>query len=136
MKRIILLLFIHLAAMIGGMAWAQTGLPIDALFHGNYKDAPSSTEIVVTGKRAASMGLTVYRSLTINAGCNAADQVRRVVIRQGTQAASREVEYRQGNLYYGYYALPAYMPDGKGKRLNRYLFSSTSRSMPGANLTR
>jgi len=120
MKRVIIALFMFLATT--STLWAQSGLPIDGLFHGKFKDAPGSTEIVVTGDKAASMGLAVYRSLTVGAGSEAAHEVRRIVTQQGTQAVSREVEYRRGNIYYGYYVLPSYTPTGKRTRLNRYVF--------------
>jgi len=100
--------------------WAQHGLPIDGIFHGAFKNVSHATEIVVTGDKAASLGLTIYRSLTIDAASQAASQVCRIVTKQGAQAQSREVEYRQGKLYYGFYMLAPYQ-NGNNK-LNRYVF--------------
>ena len=59
----IILLICCFMASVG--ASAQEGLNIKQLFDGRYQKSPKATEIVVTGKKAKSINLNVYRSITI-----------------------------------------------------------------------
>ena len=112
MKRITIILICLLSAMA---AIAQTGLNINRLFDGRYKKAASATEIIVTGVQAREIGLTVYHSLSVT-DKNQAELVEALVVKDGVQAVDKEVEYRNGQLYYGFYTMP------KQKHSNRYIF--------------
>ena len=113
MKRITI---ITLTCLLTAMtAMAQTGLNINRLFDGRYKKAAGATEIIVTGVQAREIGLTVYHSLSVT-DKNQAELVEGLVVKDGVQAVDKEVEYRNGQLYYGFYTMK------KGKRDNRYIF--------------
>ena len=113
MKRITI---ITLTCLLTAMAtMAQTGLNINRLFDGRYKKAAGATEIIVTGVQAREIGLTVYHSLSVT-DKNQAELVEGLVVKDGAQAVDKEVEYRNGQLYYGFYTMK------KGKRDNRYIF--------------
>ncbi len=112
MKRITIILTCLLTTMA---AMAQTGLNINRLFDGRYKKAAGATEIIVTGVQAREIGLTVYHSLSVT-DKNQAELVEAMVVKDGAQAVDKEVEYRNGQLYYGFYTMK------KGKRDNRYIF--------------
>ena len=45
-----------------------------------------------------------------------AEIIESLVVKDGAQAIDKEVEYRNGQLYYGFYTMP------KSKRSNRYIF--------------
>ena len=113
MKRITIIILTCLLTTIAAMA--QTGLNINRLFDGRYKKASGATEIIVTGVQAREIGLTVYHSLSVT-DKNQAELVEGLVVKDGAQAVDKEVEYRNGQLYYGFYTMK------KSKRDNRYIF--------------
>ena len=96
-------------------AMAQTGLNINRLFDGRYKKATGATEIIVTGSQAHEIGLTVYHSVSVTDKTQA-EIIENLVVKDGAQAVDKEVEYRNGQLYYGFYTMK------KMKRDNRYIF--------------
>jgi len=107
---------IILACMLTTMAaMAQTGLNINHLFDGRYKKAAGATEIIVTGSQAHEIGLTIYHSISVTEKAQA-EIIENLVVKDGAKAIDKEVEYRNGQLYYGFYTLPKY------KRSNRYIF--------------
>lgn len=114
MKRISLLLIIMAAGF--GLGWAQSGLAINALFDGRYRNLDNATEIVVTGQKARSISLNAYHSLTITGDAAAERLVTRLVAADGAKAKSKDVEYRAGGLYYGFYELQPVRFN------NRYIF--------------
>ena len=113
MKRITTIMMICM--LFASTAMAQVGLNINRLFDGRYKKAAGATEIIVTGVQAREIGLTVYHSLSVTEK-NQAELVEALVIKDGVQAVDKEVEYRNGQLYYGFYTMK------KSKRDNRYIF--------------
>ena len=113
MKRITTIMMICM--LFASTAMAQVGLNINRLFDGRYKKAAGATEIIVTGVQAREIGLTVYHSLSLT-DKNQAELVEGLVVKDGVQAVDKEVEYRNGQLYYGFYTMK------KSKRDNRYIF--------------
>ena len=113
MKRITIIILTCLLTTMAAMG--QTGLNINRLFDGRYKKAAGATEIIVTGVQAREIGLTVYHSLSVTEKSQA-ELVEALVVKDGVQAVDKEVEYRNGQLYYGFYTMP------KHKRSNRYIF--------------
>lgn len=98
---------------------AQDRLQVLKLF-GRYRALPDVVEVHVTGKEAKSVKLDVYRSLSMPATIDEAKKVQQVVVKDGVKAKEKEVEYRGGQLYYGFYVLsPIVKYDAKR---NRYLF--------------
>ena len=96
-------------------AMAQKGLNINRLFDGRYKKAAGATEIIVTGRQAHEIGLTIYHSVSVTDKTQA-EIIENLVVKDGVQAVDKEVEYRNGQLYYGFYTMPRY------KHGNRYIF--------------
>lgn len=129
MKRIIFIFILTL--MAAGAAQAQRGLAIASLFGGRYKHSPHATEIVVTGPKAENINLEVYRSLSLTDRALVPPVVK-AVMSDGSKAVSKEVEYRLGRLYYGYYVLP---PRGGNNRYIFYLDQSLSRKQPANVVT-
>ena len=113
MKRITTIMMICM--LFASTAMAQVGLNINRLFDGRYKKAAGATEIIVTGVQAREIGLTVYHSLSLT-DKNQTELVEGLVVKDGVQAVDKEVEYRNGQLYYGFYTMK------KSKRDNRYIF--------------
>lgn len=119
MKRyiIIFMLCAYYAAL-----WAQDGLAINALFDGRFKQSPTATEILVDGGKARAIGLDIYRSLTVTDMAQA-KAIEQNVTHDGARAKSKEVEYRGGRLYYGFYELGLVRPVKTEKQARyRYVF--------------
>ena len=113
MKRTTIIILTCLLTTIAAMA--QNGLNINRLFDGRYKKAAGATEIIVTGIQAREIGLTVYHSISVTDKTQA-EIIENLVVKDGAQAVDKEVEYRSGQLYYGFYTMK------KSKRDNRYIF--------------
>ncbi len=112
-------------------ASAQKGLNIASLLGGNLGKQEGNTEIVVTGDRAASVKLDVYHSLSTSHMSQVA-AIERAVTADGAQAVTKEVEYRNGKLYYGFYVMQR--RNGKG-RFIFYLNQSLAREHPQDKVT-
>ncbi len=113
MKRFIIIVLTCLLTTMAAVA--QKGLNINRLFDGKYKMATVATEIIVTGSQANEIGLEVYHSVSVTDKTQA-EIIENLVVKDGTQAIDKEVEYRNGQLYYGFYTMK------KEKRDNRYIF--------------
>ena len=133
MKRSI---FIILTCLLSCMAAvAQQGLNINRLFNENLKtdewvtqELNGKTEIIVTGKKAKEMGLSTYHSISLNNGKKQErESIESLVLKDGAQALDKDVEYRNGQLYYGFYTLK---PIKNNKRYIFYLNQNLSRKSP------
>ena len=113
MKRTTIIILTCLLATMTAMA--QNGLNINRLFDGRFKKAAGATEIIVTGRQAHEIGLDVYHSLSVT-DKGQAEVIESLVVKDGAKAIDKEVEYRNGQLYYGFYTMK------KNKRDNHYIF--------------
>ena len=103
MKRLSLIIICIMATL---PIMAQSGLHINSLFDGRFKKDPHATELIVTGAGARDINLKVYHSLKVTEKSQQ-NLVESLVVKDGVKAADKEVEYRNGQLYYGFYTLPA-----------------------------
>ena len=86
---------------------AQTGLNIEELFNGQFRDDKNTTETIITGEPLYDYNLGYYHSLTFSDAQSKVDIIEPLVVRD--------------KLYYAFYSLSP----GKsksGKNVNRYLF--------------
>ena len=113
MKRTTIIILTCLLTSMAAMA--QKGLNINRLFDGRFKKSTGATEIIVTGSQAREIGLVIYHSLSVT-DKGQAELVESLVVKDGVQAADKEVEFRNGQLYYGFYTMK------KKKGDNRYIF--------------
>lgn len=95
---------------------AQSGLNINSLFDGRYKRNPYASEMIVTGTNAREINLKVYHSIKVTEKAQQ-NLIESLVVKDGIKAVDKEVEYRGGQLYYGFYTLPT---DKSGNE--RYIF--------------
>lgn len=117
MKRSTLLLIIMLLAVVG--ASAQSEMAIGSLFDGRYRNNPNVTENVMKGGSLKDYDIKFYHSLTLTGEPNEAAAIERLVSRDGAKAIDKEVSYKNGSLYYGFYEFRA--PKG-ASGYHRYLF--------------
>ncbi len=115
MKRITIIILTCLLATMA--ATAQNGLNINRLFDGRYKKASGATEIIVKGSQAQEIGLKVYHSLSVT-DSSQGELIESLVVKDGAHAIDKEVEYRNGQLYYGFYTITTY----KKGRNAQYIF--------------
>jgi hypothetical protein len=133
MKRITTIMMVYL--LFTATAAAQAGLNINRLFNENLKteewvtqELNGKTEIIVTGKKAKEMGLSIYHSLSLsNSTKTERDNIVNLLAKDAAQALDRDVEYRNGQLYYGFYTL---RPNKKNKRYIFYLNQNLARKSP------
>lgn len=117
MKRVITMIL--MSVLVSLAVNAQSRLHVLELL-GRYRTLPNVVEVHVTGKEARTVNLETYRSLSMPASIENARKVEQMVVKDGVTAKEKEVEYRGGRLYYGFYMLsPVIKHD---KKLNRYLF--------------
>lgn len=114
MKRIFLIFLLTSMATLPVLA--QSGLNINNLFDGRYKNNPYAVELIVTGSNAKEINLDVYHSLKVTQKSQQ-NLIESLVVKDGAKAVEKEVEYRSGQLYYGFYTLPQ-----TKKGHNRYIF--------------
>lgn len=124
MKRIVIILLTVL--LTAGVAMAQEGLNINRLFDGRFKKASGVTEIIVTGQQACEIGLNVYHSLSVTDN-GQSELVESLVVKDGVSAIDKEVEYRNGQLYYGFYTMK---PHKGNKRYIFFLNQNLARKSP------
>lgn len=117
MKRIFTIML--LCAMFSVSALAQSGLHVNKLFS-KYRKMPNAVEVYVTGQEAERLKLSLYRSLTLTSYVDGDLLLEPSVVKDGVSALDKEVEYRDGKLYYGFYTLPA--RKFGNETVNRYLF--------------
>lgn len=114
MKRLLFIMFMIMA--VSGVH-AQDKLNIKNLFDGRYHDNPDVTETLIQGKQLKEYNLDLYRSLTVVNDSDIASEIEHYLLKDAKSAVEREVSYRDGGLYYGFYELP-----GRGAALHRYIF--------------
>ena len=117
MKRVVTIIL--MSVLMSLTVNAQSRLYVLELF-GRYRALPDVVEVYVTGKEARTVNLETYRSLSMPASIDEAKKVEQMVVKDGVTAKEKEVEYRGGQLYYGFYMLKPVMKNDK--KWNRYLF--------------
>lgn len=88
-------------------AVAQKNLKINQAFDGRYRDNPAVQEVFITGSQLRGYGLSLYHSLTIQGMPEEAKALEKMVVNDGKNAVDKEIVYRDGGLYYGFYQFDA-----------------------------
>lgn len=104
MKRLFSILI--MLAAVASAALAQKNLKINQAFDGRYRDNPNVQEVYITGSQLRGYGLDIYHSLTLADMPKEAASIVKMVVADGKKAIDKEVVYRDGGLYYGFYQLP------------------------------
>ncbi len=105
MVRLLRILLVITAGFLSIPAYAQEGLSVAPFFTEAYSANRKLTSVTITGDRCGKMGLTVYKSITVSDDVPLADKIRRAVAKDGAAAKSKEVSYREGQLYFGLYSM-------------------------------
>ena len=92
------------AAFCSLPAVAQDGLGVQQLFDARFKSNANSTVVYMKGRAIREYGLTLFRSITLPGSSSDVRVVEEVVKKDATKALSKEVAFKKGRLYYGFYA--------------------------------
>lgn len=113
MKRVLITLVVTVASFLP--LKAQEGLNVAPFFTEAYISDPDVTLVTFSGSQLESRGMTKYKSISVADDAPLADKIARAVSKDGSAAQSKEVKYKNGMLYFGFYSM-----GGKGKH-RRYL---------------
>lgn len=113
MKRVLITLVVTVACFLP--LKAQEGLNVAPFFTEAYISDPDVTLVTFSGSQLESRGMTKYKSISVADDAPLADKIARAVSKDGSAAQSKEVKYKNGMLYFGFYSM-----GGKGKH-RRYL---------------
>ncbi len=108
-----ILLFI--ALMVTTIASAQTGLNINRVFSDSYRGMKGTSETVLNNANLNKVKIDLYHSISFTGHPELGPAVERLVAKDGSRAVSKEVRYKSGHIYYGFYRLSPL------NSLNRYI---------------
>lgn len=106
MKKILIILLTALAGIL--QSAAEEKLNIDQFFSGKYASNPKVTIIDVTNSNPKD-NIVAYRSISVTDDRELANKIAAAVAKDGSRAKSKEVSYKEGMLYYGFYSLGGVM---------------------------
>lgn len=121
MKKLFIILAI-ICLSVTGLS-AQNGLNVAPYLSGDFTHNPGVTYVSLSGKQLSASGLSVYKSISETADDGLASGILNAVIKDGASAQSKEVSYKNGQLYFGFYSM-----GGSGKK-KRYLFYLNRRAI-------
>lgn len=90
--------------LAGALPSMAAKLNVDEFFSAKYASNPKVTVIDVSNSRPAD-NITAYRSISVNGDHELADKIAAAVVKDGSHAKSKEVSYKEGMLYYGFYSM-------------------------------
>ncbi len=102
MKNILVILLMAVAGVLQSMAGGN--LNIDRFFSSKYASNPKVTVIDVSSRQPTD-NITAYRSISVSGDRELADKIAVAVVKDGSRAKSKEVSYKEGMLYYGFYSM-------------------------------
>lgn len=121
MRKLLVIIAILLLSVTG--VSAQNGLNVAPYLSGKFTDNSGVTYVNLSGNQLSVSGLTVYKSFSETADDKLAADILNAVVKDGASAQTKEVSYKNGQLYFGFYAL-----GGSGKT-KRYLFYLNRRAI-------
>lgn len=108
MRKILIILLTALAGII--QSAAEEKLNIDQFFSTKYASNPKVTVIDVAHSNSTDK-IVAYRSISVTDDRELADKIAAAVAKDGSRAKSKEVSYKEGVLYYGFYSLGGFRED-------------------------
>lgn len=86
------------------VASAQKGLAVAGFFSDAYSSNPHVTLVNMTGSKLDSYGIRKYKSISV-VDEPLADRIAAAVAKDGSASQQKEVKYKGGMIYYGFYSL-------------------------------
>lgn len=104
--------------MAGWMqASAQAGLNVAPFFTESYASNPDVTMVSYSGEDLEAKGISKYKSIAVADNKALSDKIYKAVAKDGSLARSKEVVYKEGILYFGFYSM-----GGKGRHRKYLLY--------------
>lgn len=104
-------------SLVGGLQAHAGNLNIDKFFSSRYSSNPKVTVIDVSNHNYSEK-IRTYRSISVTGDKVLADKIAEAVAKDGSHAASKEVSYKDGMLYYGFFSMGG---AGRNRRYILYL---------------
>ncbi len=131
MQRTFIIILLALGSCL--CSFAQDNLKINTLMDGRYRNNPNASETILVGdNKLKRIGVSLYHSLSVVNTPDFPGKVEALLAADTKSAIDREVVYRSGALYYGFYALPAVTKENKS--VNRYIFYLNQDPMNGTQV--
>lgn len=94
------------AVMLGSVCMcAQTGLNINKIFSDSYRNIKGAAETWLVSDELRDFDLSIYHSISFKNQAELGYAIEKLVATDGANAVSKEVRYKSGHLYYGFYVL-------------------------------
>lgn len=106
MRKILIILLTVVTGLL--QSAAEEKLNIDQFFSTKYASNPKVTVIDVTNSNPKD-NIIAYRSISVTDDRELADKIAAAVAKDGSRAKSKEVSYKEGMLYYGFYSMGGVM---------------------------
>lgn len=110
MKKILTIIMVTLATTLPAIA--REKLNIDKFFTSRYASNPKVTVIDVSNSDPRE-AISVYRSISVTGDRELADKIAEAVAKDGSHAQSKEVSYKEGMLYYGFFSMKGILGEGR-----------------------
>ena len=108
-------------------AGCATGMHVEALFDGRFKQDKRAVEVLIKGKELKKYHLTLFRSLTVTDAPTLFKEIEALVSQDAETAVDKEVGKVGTRLYYGFFCFPP-----KHERY-RYLFYRNTSVVSNSN---
>lgn len=106
MKRFYLIILLIVG--VWSMAVAQRGLNVSPYFTEKFARNPKVAMIFAEGDDLGMKEIEVYRSVTVEGDSRLCTLLTEAVKKDGANAKSKEVSYKEGELYFGFYFMGGY----------------------------
>ncbi len=88
-----------------GSSFAQDDLNIAQFFTDSYGKMGDVTLVSVSSDSREKGAVKIYKSISVVNNSELSDKIARAVSKDGTSAKNKEVSYRDGELYFGFYSM-------------------------------
>lgn len=102
---------------------AQSGLNVAPYLSDKFTDNPDVTYVSLSGNQLSAAGLSAYKSISETADDELGAAILNAVTKDGASAVTKEVSYKNGQLYFGFYSM------GGTAKKKRYLFYLNRRAI-------
>lgn len=99
-------------------ASAQAGLNVAPFFSESYSKNPKVTLLSLSGLGTQAHGAMKYKSISVSDDPLLTEKIESAVVKDGSRAKHKEVKYKDGSIYFGFYLIGG---SGKNRKYLLYL---------------
>lgn len=86
-------------------SFAQKGLNVEPYFSDSFVETSGVTLVSLNYRPEENSGMRKYRSISVVDQPQLADRIKGAVMKDGASSKSKEVSFKDGELYFGFYAM-------------------------------